>query len=158
METGPAVSSIDAQLEAAARSCAERQGAQVIALSIRGGVGGRVVEVFVDAAQGITTERCSAVSRDLKDTIETMGLLRGSYRLEVSSPGIDRPLKFPWQYPKHVGRQIEVAYETESGTVRSHGTLLEADESGIVVGVGPRMERLPLKHASLVETRVKAPW
>jgi ribosome maturation factor RimP len=67
------------------------------------------IKVFLDADDGITIEKCTAVNRALYKYIEESGLFPdGNFSLEVSSPGIDQPLKLHRQYLKNVGRKIEV--------------------------------------------------
>lgn len=66
------------------------------------------LEVFVDSDSGITFKKCQQISRFLEKPIDEEGWLGEKYTLEVSSPGISRPLKFPRQYPKNIGRKLEV--------------------------------------------------
>lgn len=66
------------------------------------------VEVFVDSDSGITFEKCRKLSRYLEESIDGEGWLGEKYTLEVSSPGIGRPLKFVRQYQKNIGRKLEV--------------------------------------------------
>ena len=72
------------------------------------------LEVFVDADNGIDFRRCQQLSRYLEATLDTEKWLGESYILEVSSPGLSRPLKFLRQYPKHLGRELEIT--TNDGT------------------------------------------
>lgn len=51
----------------------------------------RIIEVYIDSEKGITVDDCSLVSRALNELIEAEDLIGGSYRLDVSSPGVDRP-------------------------------------------------------------------
>ncbi len=72
------------------------------------------LEVFVDADNGIDFRRCQQLSRYLEATLDAEKWLGESYILEVSSPGLSRPLKFLRQYPKHIGRELEIT--TQDGT------------------------------------------
>jgi ribosome maturation factor RimP len=71
----------------------------------------RIIEVYIDSEKGITVDDCSLVSRALNETIEAENLIDSSYRLDVSSPGVDRPLKFLAQYVKHLNRKFELEYK-----------------------------------------------
>lgn len=82
------------------------------------------VEVFVDSDTGITFEKCRLISRHLEQHIDENGWLGEKYTLEVSSPGVSRPLKFPRQYPKHVGRTLEITLQ--QGDVKQ-GKLIQVD-------------------------------
>ncbi|MEL7222139.1 MAG: ribosome assembly cofactor RimP [Bacteroidota bacterium] len=71
------------------------------------------LEVLIDCDEGVTFEQCRRISRYLESYIDEEGWLGEKYVLEVSSPGASRPLKLARQYPKHVGRKLEV--KTNSG-------------------------------------------
>jgi ribosome maturation factor RimP len=77
------------------------------------------LEVFVDADNGIDFARCQKLSRYLETYLDTEKWLGEVYTLEVSSPGISRPLKFLRQYPKHIGRDLEIT--------KKDGTILEGE-------------------------------
>ena len=97
---------------------AHRHGAEVIEIILRGDPTRRVIELFVDSEAGVSLHLCQEISKSLIQEIEKSALAVGSYRLDVSSPGIDRPLKFPWQYRKHTGRTMEVSWNDEGGKQR----------------------------------------
>lgn len=77
---------------------------------------GNKLEVFADSDSGMTFEKCQRISRYLEEHIDAGGWLGLHYVLEVSSPGISRPLQFWRQYPRNIGRQIEVTLQ--DGTKR----------------------------------------
>jgi len=88
-------------------------------------------KVFLDADQGLTIERCVKLNRKLYKQIEEGGYFpEGDFSLEVSSPGLDEPLKMHRQYVKNKGRKIEVI-TTEGGVIG--GVLKEVGETEIVV-------------------------
>lgn len=66
------------------------------------------LEVFVDSDSGVTFEKCQRISRYLESFLDEDLMLGDNYTLEVSSPGIGRPLKLPRQYRKNIGRDVEV--------------------------------------------------
>lgn len=86
------------------------------------------LEIFIDCDTGITFERCQKISRYLEAYLDEYGWLGERYTLEVSSPGVSRPLKFPRQYPKHTGRKLKV--KLNDGTERE-GTLVAVEEERI---------------------------
>jgi ribosome maturation factor RimP len=87
------------------------------------------ITVIVDGDNGITIDDCANLSRALSDAIDKENMLE-NYTLEVTTPGIDQPLKLPRQYTKHVGRNLKVELKDKS-VVR--GKLLEADAFSIAV-------------------------
>jgi ribosome maturation factor RimP len=89
------------------------------------------LKVFLDGDQGITIEKAVQVNRALYKKIEEAGLFpAGDFSLEVSSPGLDEPLKLLRQYNKNIGRRVEVILT--DGT-RREGRLTEVNEEGIIL-------------------------
>ncbi|MCX6168841.1 MAG: hypothetical protein NTX65_05855 [Ignavibacteriales bacterium] len=82
----------------------------LVDLVLRGDNHLRIIEVFIDGEKGITAVDCANVSRDLNEVIELENLAGSNYRLDVSSPGAERPLKFLIQYIKHINRKFEIEY------------------------------------------------
>ncbi len=83
----------------------------LIELNIRGDHHLKVLELYIDNEKGITPEDCVTVSRAVNEAIEAEKLLEENFRLDVSSPGAERALKFLAQYPKHVNRKFEIIYK-----------------------------------------------
>lgn len=83
------------------------------------------LEVFLDSDTGITFEKCRQISRYLEAHFDENQMLGENYTLEVSSPGISRPLKLPRQYQKNIGRNLEVTLR--SGTIQA-GKLIEVTD------------------------------
>lgn len=97
------------------------------------------ITVIVDGDQGITIDDCAAVSRALNDSTET--LIDEQYSLEVSTPGLDHPLKMKRQYVKNKGRGLKAVLKNKSIVT---GVLKEVVEEKIVVetesGKGKKVE------------------
>jgi ribosome maturation factor RimP len=87
--------------------------------------------VFLDSDSGMTFEKCQKLSRYLEGFIDSGGWLGDKYVLEVSSPGISRPLKFQRQYIKNIGRKLEVVLSSDKTKVI--GLLKEVTDGGIVL-------------------------
>jgi len=83
----------------------------LIEFNIRGDYHLKVLEVFIDGEKGITSDDCSNISRALNEVIQSENLIETNYRLDVSSPGVDRPLKYLIQYSKHINRKFEINYK-----------------------------------------------
>ena len=78
--------------------------------------GGRMLRLFIDKPAGITVEDCAAVSRHLTRVLAVEGI---EYeRLEVSSPGLDRPLRKGADFARFAGRKAEVRMRTADATGR----------------------------------------
>jgi ribosome maturation factor RimP len=88
------------------------------------------LSIFADSDSGMTFEKCRVLSRYLEQYLDTNGWLGEKYVLEVSSPGIGRPLKFLRQYQKNIGRTLEITLTDKS--IHS-GILKSADENQVVL-------------------------
>jgi len=69
---------------------------------------GWVLRLFIDKPGGVTLDDCASVSREFGDQLEVEDLMPFRYTLEVSSPGLDRPLKKERDFLRHIGNQIQV--------------------------------------------------
>ena len=89
------------------------------------------VKVYLDGDKGISIETCVRYNRALYKRLEESGLFPdGDFSLEVSSPGLDEPLKLLRQYKKNIGRQVELVLQ--DGT-KKEGRLLEVTEDGVII-------------------------
>ena len=110
-------------------------------------VGGELVDVewtggtlrlSIDAEGGISTERLAEVNRLVSPLLDQHDPVPGRYLLEVSSPGVERPLRRPEQFRRAVGEQVIVKLESWSEIRRVRGELQSADEAGISVAAVER--------------------
>ena len=95
----------------------------LIDILIRGNERNRVIEIFIDGEKNITANDCAEVNRKINEIIEEEKIINSSFRLDVSSPGTDRPLLFLKQYLKHVGRQFEVTFNSAGTKKKIKGIL-----------------------------------
>ena len=86
------------------------------------------VLVMIDGDQGVSIDQCAELSRKISADLEEKDIMDEAYRLEVSSPGVEFPLKYERQYPQHVGRKVKITLN--SGAEKT-GKLLEVS-NGIV--------------------------
>lgn len=95
---------------------------------------GSVLRVYIDKEGGIVVEDCVAVSRQLSAVLDVEDPIKGQYDLEVSSPGLDRPLFTVDQFTKVLGETIKLKlYEKYNGRKRFSGILKTVDEEVVVI-------------------------
>ena len=107
--------------------------------------------VFVDGDNGITIEKCVSLNRSIYKLIEEASMFPGGdFSLEVSSPGLDEPLKLLRQYKRNVGRQVEVLLKDGD---RIEGKLVSVDEDKITVEeiTGKNKKKETKEHILLFE-------
>jgi ribosome maturation factor RimP len=144
-------------IEALARPVVEASGAFLVEILLRGENRGKVLEVSIDTDEGVTTEQCALVSRDLSKALDAADVIRGAYQLIVSSPGTDKPLKFLRQFKRNIGRSLAIRLRAPAGLV--DGVLVEIDGETIVVKSGAKHEEIHrVPFGDIAEARVKTPW
>lgn len=92
---------------------------------VRGHKGPQKVLVVVDSDKGVTIDECANLSRELSKAFDDTQLFSGSYMLEVSTPGLDQPLRLRRQYHKNIGRAIKVVNKEQQAI---EGKLTEVTE------------------------------
>lgn len=102
--------------------------------------GPKKISVIVDGDNGVTIDDCAEVSRHLSQSLDEVDWMTENYLLEVTTPGLDHPLKLKRQYHKNIGRSLKI--KLQSGIVE--GTLTEVLDEKIVlnqeIGSGKKKE------------------
>jgi len=89
------------------------------------------IKIYLDADSGLGIERCIKINRALYKVMEEMEIYPGGdYSLEVSSPGVDEPLKIYRQYVKNIGRNVEIKMNDD--TIKT-GKLISATENELAI-------------------------
>jgi len=105
----------------------------------------RVVRVYIDSEDGISVKDCEKVSHHVSDLLDVEAPIRGSYVLEVSSPGLDRPLFKARDYARFSGHRIKVR---TAGMIEGRrnlvGKLVGIDDVGIQLQVDEQILHIPL--------------
>jgi ribosome maturation factor RimP len=115
-----------------------------------------LLRIYIDHPDGITVEHCAAVSDQVSALLDVEEPIRGEYTLEVSSPGIERPLFTPEQYRQYVGRGVKVRLAWPEHNRRNYrGSLLSVSDYGIEVEVDGTAYELPF--AAIARARVLEP-
>jgi ribosome maturation factor RimP len=100
------------------------------------------IKIFIDGDAGVTIEAVSKINRALYRQLEEEEFLNGDFSLEVSSPGVDEPLRFLRQYNKNIGRKVEVTLNEGEPAVLE-GVLKIATEAEITIEetIGKKKEK-----------------
>jgi ribosome maturation factor RimP len=129
--------------------------------------GGRILRVIIDRpleerhetppatpvelsqpAETVSLEDCVRVSRDLSTALDVEEIIAQSYNLEVSSPGLDRPLRTERDFRRQRGRlaKVKLAEPASDGQRVLRGTILEADSGGLQMEVDGNLHRVPFDN------------
>jgi len=123
---------------------------------------GNNIKVFVDADRGISIDKLAQYNRSLYRQIEESGLFpNNDFSLEISSPGLDEPLKLRRQYLKNIGRYVEIILK--SG-IKTEGKLISATDKEILIEEekGNKKKKEIIEHSLLYDdiktTKIQIKW
>ncbi len=119
------------------RAGAEALGFELVDVELIGGGHSPTLRVYIDSPKGITVDDCADVSRQLSAIFDVEDPIQGSYTLEVSSPGLDRPLVTLEDFLKRIGETVKLRLHRplDSGRRNFTGQLVEATSKHVVVEV-----------------------
>jgi len=107
---------------------------------VKGHKGPKKVLIIIDSDKGVTIDDCANLSREISKAFDDLQLFDDSYMLEVSTPGLDQPLRLARQYYKNIGRRIKVVTHQQA----VEGKLVEVGEDKIKleqeIGAGKHKE------------------
>jgi ribosome maturation factor RimP len=112
--------------------------------------GGRILRVFVDKPGGVTVEDCARLSERLSERLDIEDFIPHRYTLEVSSPGLDRPLKKPEDYERFRSRKIRITTAPAISGQNVHVGRIAGLEEGMV-----RIEEKPGEYLTIPLAQIK---
>ncbi|MCC6709675.1 MAG: ribosome maturation factor RimP [Gammaproteobacteria bacterium] len=122
----------------------------------RGGAS-QLLRLYIDHADGITVEDCERVSRQVSDLLDAEQLVSGEYTLEVSSPGLDRPLFTLEQHRRFIGEEVALRLRAlVGGRRRVTGRLLAVNDESLLVDV--EGESLDIPYREVERSRLVPDW
>lgn len=122
---------------------AEALGYELVAVEMSGG-DTSILRVYIDSDDGITVTDCANASRQFGAILDVADPISSRYTLEVSSPGMDRPLAKPTHFADYVGSDVKIKMATlVNGRRRFTGELVEANDEFAVVEVDGEQTELP---------------
>lgn len=130
------------------------EGLELVEVEYRRESQGWVLRLFVDRDGGVTVEDCAAVSRIVGDLLDVADPIAGPYHLEVSSPGLDRPLRRWEHFRQQIGKVVAVRTRTALGTRKNFkGILVAANPEAIRVDCDGTIFDIPLEAVDRARLR-----
>jgi ribosome maturation factor RimP len=115
---------------------------------------GWVLRLFIDRQEGVGLDDCARISRVISDLLDVNDPVPGAYHLELSSPGLNRPLRRPEHFKKQVGQVITLRTLAPVGSRRKFkGILLAADDSQITLECGGQTHEIQLSNVEKARLR-----
>ncbi len=134
----------------------DEQYLHLVDVQLRGHTNNRVLTIFADTEQGITLDEITRLTREISELLDVHDVIPGSFRLEVSSPGVNRPLTQPWQFRKNIGRFLKIKLLESEGKKSLTGQLEAVEEGHIVLKTGKEQRTIPF--SAIREARVEIRW
>jgi len=114
------------------------------------------LRVYIDKPEGVDILDCETVSRTLSDLLDEADPIEGSYTLEVSSAGAERPLKRPGDYERFMGSPVAVKlYQAKDGRKEFAGVLAGYDNGDVTITVGDRRMTFLKNEVALCRLRIE---
>lgn len=131
-------------------------GLELIDVEIRREFGSLIVRSYIDRAGGVDLDACRLASESISLILDNEDVIEGPYNLEVSSPGIERPLVKPEHYERYIGSRVQVKTATAiDGRKNFTGTLKEAGREEFSIEVQGRDYRIPYEAVARTRLRVE---
>lgn len=126
----------------------------IVDIETKGKASEPIIWLYLESDKGgISLDECAVISRRLQVSIEANGLYADAFTLNVSSPGLDRPLKQKRQYKVNKGRNAKVKY-TQDGSVKIlEGIIVDSNEESVVFKTNGKDIRL--EYEMIIETKIQ---
>ena len=129
-------------------------GYDCVHLEVVGGRGKSTVRVFIDQPGGVTISDCASASRELGVVLDVEDVIEGAYVLEVSSPGLDRPLGRLEDFLQYAGQEARVQLRAQAdGRKAFTGTIVDVEDDTVIMLVDGQETRMPA--ASIRKANIK---
>jgi ribosome maturation factor RimP len=143
-------------LEALVAPVVEAAGLDLVDVELRREEKRRVLRVTVDREGGLDLDTIAEVSERVSRRLDVEGFDPGPYSLEVSSPGVERPLRRPSDFAGRVGQHVRIRVESEAGRETLTGTLVAAGEETATIDT-PSGERT-VRYEDISSARLVVDW
>jgi ribosome maturation factor RimP len=152
------VTTLPPRVQELAERVAAAHGVDVLELALRRQGRSQVLSVVLDAEDGVDADAVERVTKQLSHELDEADPLPGSYTLEVTTPGLDRPLQTGRDFRRQRGHEVEVLREAAGERPRSQlrGVVVDADDQTVTLEVGGSQVRVPL--SDVVRGKVVLPW
>ena len=124
----------------------EVEGVELVLLEEAGSRRNKILRLYIDHPQGVNLDLCARVSAAVGRALDEADVVDGAYTLEVSSPGIERPLRKRSHFEAQIGKKVYVKTRLPiDGSKVWQGTLLQVTNESVVVREGEREVLIPLE-------------
>ncbi len=135
---------VEERINGLAREVADGMGVELVDVELLGTGRRTLLRITIDREGGVTVDDCEAFSKDIGAMLDVEDAIQGPYTLEVSSPGLDRPLKSARDFGRHKGEIVNISLkEKVEGRGAWSGRIEEALEDGVRISAEGKELKLP---------------
>ena len=142
------------EIEAFLKPILEESQFELVELKIKGTKRSPVFQVFVDHDQGVTIDDCSRLSQEIGMALDREYPDLANYRLEVSSPGLDRSLKTERDFRRNIGRVVRLVYE-DNDVIEIVGTIESVEKDSVNLRIDDTIQSIPIASIQLAKIQLK---
>lgn len=147
---------VDNQVEALVLPVLDELGFELVEVQFRREQRGWVLRLTIDSRDGVSLDDCAAVSREVSQLLDIEDFIDQAYSLEVSSPGLDRPLKSMADFRRFIGRRARVkTIEPIDGQYVLIGTIKHAAGETVTLDVDRMEVNIPILQVSKARLEVE---
>ena len=148
---------VNQQLESTLEQAVADMGLEWVGCEWAKDSGQTVLRVYLDTEGGISLDQCAQASREIGAILDVEDFLPSAYRLEVSSPGIDRPLFRIEHYAKQIGQRVSLKLKvpTAEGQRRVKGVIQSVEDQKVLINVDDKEDILELACSQIEKANVK---
>ena len=143
-----------AELQQLARRLIESEGMELVELEYKVGRSRSLLRILIDKKGGVTLGDCENISRQLGALLDVRDLLKQAYVLEVSSPGVDRPLKTDRDYERSLGKKIQI-WLAGSKSEQLTGKLVHQTATEVWVDVDGQVKTVPKNQVTTARQEIE---
>ena len=129
------LSPVEAKLPKALEPQAEASGIEIVTIQVTGAKKAPTIRVYIDTPGGVSFDTLCASQAWINDVVDRIDPFPGAYMLEVSSPGIDRPLRTPQNFARFAGEDVVVKTALVDGRSRFSGVLAGIEGENVLVNL-----------------------
>ena len=123
---------------------ASQEGVEIVTVEVVGAKKAPTIRVFIDTPDGVSFDELSSAQAWINDIMDELDPFPGAYTLEVSSPGIDRPLRTLEHFARYAGQTAVVKAQPQDGRSAWTGVIREAQDGAVTLDVDGDSVRIPL--------------
>jgi len=132
------------------------RGIELVDIVYRREQSGMVLRLLVDTPEGIRLSECEELNEYLSETLDRENVIDGYYTLEVSSPGLDRPITTERDFERSMGKELTIsAYEAIDGKKAHAGRLIGMDKDNIVIDSNGISTVIPKAKIAMAKLRIE---